>query len=48
VTGGLALLFLVANIPLTVVSGQLGNGIVAVLIGIPCGGRIHRRPPPAG
>jgi hypothetical protein len=36
VTGGLALLFLVANIPLTVVSGQLGNGIVAVFIGIPC------------
>jgi len=36
VTGGLAALFLVANIPLTVVSGQLGNGIVAVFIGIPC------------
>ena len=35
-TGGLAALFLVANIPLTVVSGQLGNGIVAVFIGIPC------------
>jgi hypothetical protein len=29
---------LAANIPLTVVSGQLGNGIVAVVIGIPCAG----------
>jgi hypothetical protein len=38
VTGGLAALFLAANVPLTVMSGQLGNGIVAVVIGIPCAG----------
>jgi hypothetical protein len=48
VTGGLAALFLVANIPLTVVSGQLGDGIVAVFIGIPCaavGFLVARRQP---
>jgi hypothetical protein len=38
VAGGLAALLLVANIPLTVVSGLLGDGIVAVVIGIPCAG----------
>jgi len=38
----------VANIPLTVVSGQLGAGIVAVFIGIPCaavGFLVARRQP---
>ncbi len=48
VFGGLAALFLVANIPLTVVSGQLGNGIVALVIGIPCaavGFLVARRQP---
>ena len=48
VIGGLAALFLAANIPLTVVSGQLGNGIVAVVIGIPCaavGFLVARRQP---
>ena len=36
--GGLAVLFLVATLPLTLLSGQLGDGIVAVVIGIPCAG----------
>jgi hypothetical protein len=48
VTGGLAALLLAANIPLTVVSGQLGDGIVAVFIGIPCaavGFLVGRRQP---
>ncbi|HEY6295131.1 MAG TPA: hypothetical protein VIX15_05660 [Streptosporangiaceae bacterium] len=47
-TGGLALLLLAANIPLTVLSGQLGAGIVAVFIGIPCaavGFLVARRQP---
>ena len=34
--GGLALLFLVATLPLTLLSGQLGDGLVALVIGIPC------------
>ena len=48
VAGGLAALLLVANIPLTVVSGLLGSGIVAVVIGIPCaavGFLVARRQP---
>jgi hypothetical protein len=34
--GGLALLLLVATLPLTLLSGQLGDGLVALVIGIPC------------
>jgi hypothetical protein len=48
VAGGLAALLLVANIPLTVVSGLIGSGIVAVVIGIPCaavGFLVARRQP---
>ena len=36
--GGLAGLFLVATLPLTLLSGQLGDGLVALVIGIPCAG----------
>ncbi|MGH3206087.1 MAG: hypothetical protein ACRDOA_00420 [Streptosporangiaceae bacterium] len=36
--GGLAALFLVATLPLTLLSGQLGDGLVALVIGIPCAG----------
>jgi MFS family permease len=36
--GGLAVVSLAATLPLTVLSGQLGEGIVAVVIGIPCAG----------
>ena len=36
--GGLALVFLVATLPLTLLSGQLGDGLVALGIGIPCAG----------
>jgi hypothetical protein len=36
--GGLAILFLVATLPLTLLSGQLGEGLVALGIGIPCAG----------
>ena len=36
VLGGLAALFLVATLPLTLLSGQLGDGLVALVIGIPC------------
>jgi MFS family permease len=36
--GGLAVLFLVATLPLTLLSGQLGDGLVALVIGIPCAG----------
>ena len=36
--GGLAVLFLVATLPLTLLSGQLGEGLVALGIGIPCAG----------
>ena len=36
--GGLAALFLVATLPLTLLSGQLGEGLVALGIGIPCAG----------
>jgi hypothetical protein len=36
--GGLAILFLVATLPLTLLSGQLGDGLVALVIGIPCAG----------
>ena len=38
VLGGLAVVSLAATLPLTVLSGQLGEGIVAVVIGIPCAG----------
>jgi len=38
VLGGLAALSLVMTLPLSLLSGQLGNGIVAVVIGIPCAG----------
>jgi hypothetical protein len=38
VLGGLAALSLAATLPLTLLSGQLGAGIVAVVIGIPCAG----------
>jgi hypothetical protein len=38
VLGGLAVVSLAATLPLTVLSGQLGAGIVAVVIGIPCAG----------
>jgi MFS family permease len=38
VLGGLAALFLVATLPLTLLSGQLGDGLVALVIGIPCAG----------
>jgi hypothetical protein len=36
VLGGLAGLLLVATLPLTLLSGQLGDGLVALVIGIPC------------
>ena len=36
VLGGLAAVALVATLPLSLLSGQVGNGIVAVFIGIPC------------
>ena len=36
VLGGLAALFLVATLPLTMLSGQFGDGIVALVIGVPC------------
>ena len=36
VLGGLDGLALVATLPLSLLSGQLGNGVVAVVIGIPC------------
>ena len=36
--GRLAALFLVATLPLTLLSGQLGDGLVALVIGIPCAG----------
>ena len=36
--GGLAALFLVAALPLILLSGQLGDGIVALVIGVPCAG----------
>ena len=32
------MLFLVATLPLTLLSGQLGDGLVALVIGIPCAG----------
>ena len=38
VLGGLAVVSLAATLPLTVLSGQLGEEIVAVVIGIPCAG----------
>jgi hypothetical protein len=38
VLGGLAGLLLVATLPLTLLSGQLGDGLVALVIGIPCAG----------
>ena len=38
VLGGLAGLLLVATLPLPLLSGQLGDGIVALVIGIPCAG----------
>jgi len=44
----LALLSLLATLPLSLLSGQLGNGIVAVVIGIPCaavGVLVARRQP---
>ena len=34
--GGLAAVFLVMTLPLSLLSGQLGNGTVAVVIGVPC------------
>jgi hypothetical protein len=36
VLGGLAALSLAATVPLSLLSGQLGNGVVAAVIGIPC------------
>jgi hypothetical protein len=36
--GSLAALLLVATLPLTLLSGQLGDGLVALVIGIPCAG----------
>jgi hypothetical protein len=36
VLGGLAGLLLVATLPLTLLSGQLGDGLVALVIGVPC------------
>jgi hypothetical protein len=36
--GWAAALFLVATLPLTLLSGQLGDGLVALVIGIPCAG----------
>jgi len=36
VLGGLAALLLVAMLPLTLLSGQFGDGIVALVIGVPC------------
>ena len=36
VLGGLAVLSLVASLPLSLLSGQIGNGLVAVVLGIPC------------
>jgi len=38
VLGGVAALSLVATLPLTLLSGQLGDGTVALVIGIPCAG----------
>ena len=38
VLGGLAVVFLAAALPLTVLSGQFGDGIVALVIGVPCAG----------
>ena len=38
VPGGLAALSLAATLPLTLLSGQLGDGTVALVIGIPCAG----------
>jgi hypothetical protein len=38
VLGTLAALSLAAMLPLTLLAGQLGNGLVAVVIGIPCAG----------
>jgi hypothetical protein len=48
VLGGVAVLSLVAALPLTLLSGQLGNGLVALVIGIPCaaiGVLVARRQP---
>jgi hypothetical protein len=38
VLGGLAALSLAATLPLTLLSGQFGDGIVALVIGVPCAG----------
>jgi hypothetical protein len=38
VLGGVAVLSLVATLPLTLLSGELGNGLVALVIGIPSAG----------
>ena len=38
VLGALAVLSLVAMLPLSLLARQFGNGIVAVVIGIPCAG----------
>jgi hypothetical protein len=38
VLGGLALVSLVAALPLSLLSGQVGNGLVALVIGVPCAG----------
>src|SRR5579863_8303570 len=46
--GGLAALGLVMTLPLSLLSGQLGNGTVAVVIGVPCaavGTLVARRQP---
>ncbi len=48
VLGSLAALSLAATLPLTLLSGQLGDGIVALVIGIPCaavGFLVARRQP---
>jgi hypothetical protein len=39
VLAGLDGLAVVATLPLSLLSGQLGNGVVAVVIGIPCTAR---------
>jgi hypothetical protein len=39
VLAGLDVLAVVATLPLSLLSGQLGNGVVAVVIGIPCTAR---------
>jgi hypothetical protein len=53
VLGGLAVLSMVAMLPLSLLAREFGSGIVAVVIGIPCAGvaertlrRFPAQPPP--